>query len=181
MAYGRQEIAAAQALSEQRCRRDSSMSKDEENYFESDDDPADDASSDPGPAQLTNLHSPPVLHFQGSRFAPAPMAHSVFTDEVDTGPTHGELGKRVRSSSPPPESTTHGSTDDQAKKSKSGIPSSTSPESLTAAQRNAFKSQTSQSSDEEKATEKESEKEKDVKETANPTSQWVTVDEPSDE
>ena len=31
-AYGRQEIAAAQALSEQRARRDSSMSKDEEDY-----------------------------------------------------------------------------------------------------------------------------------------------------
>ena len=179
MAFGRQEIAAAQALSEQRCRRDSSMSKDEENYFESDDDPADDATSDPGPAQLTNVHSPPVLHFQGSRFAPAPMAHSVLTDEVDTGPTHGELGKRTRSSSSAPESTTHDSTDDQAKKSKPGIPSPTSPESLTAAQRNAFKSQTTQSSNEEKAT--KSENEKDVKETANPTSQWVTVDEPSDE
>ena len=38
---------ARAALSEQRCRRDSSMSKDEENYLESDDDPADAATSDP--------------------------------------------------------------------------------------------------------------------------------------
>ena len=178
-AYGRQEIAAAQALSEQRARRDSSMSKDEEDYFESDDDPD---SGVEQPPHLAAVHSPPVLHFQGSRFAPPPMAHSVFEDEVDTGPTHGELGKRGRSISPPPglDDASPGESGENLKKSKPGIASPPRGESLTAAQRNAFKPQAVQP-DEEKKDDKETEEKDDVKQTANPTSSWVTVDETSEE
>lgn len=180
-AYGREEIAAAQALSEQRARRDSSMSKDEEDYFESDDDPASDAVVEQMPH-----HSPPVLHFQGSRFVPPPLQHSVFTDEVDTGPTHGELGKHGRSMSPPPCGTdflASGEACEQLKRSKPVI-ASPAEESLTAAQRNAFKAQTTQNvaeeNSEETPEEKHPETDGDVKQTANPTSSWVTVDESSE-
>jgi protein phosphatase-4 regulatory subunit 3 len=181
MAHGRQEIAAAQALSEQRARRDGSMSKDEEDYFESDDDPASDSGMEQ-PPHLATVHSPPVLHFQGSRFAPAPMAHSVFEDEVDTGPTHGELGKRGRSASPPPSSddVSLAESEEDLKKPKPGIASPHQGESLTAAQRNAFKPQVAQP-DEEKHKKKEVDEKEDVKQTANPTSSWVTVDETSEE
>jgi hypothetical protein len=51
---------------------------------------------------------------------------------------------------------------------------------LTAAQRNAFKPQAVQP-DEEKKDDKETEEKDDVKQTANPTSSWVTVDETSEE
>lgn len=171
-AYGRQEIAAAQALSEQRVKRDGSMSKAEEDYFESDDDPAVDSIT-----EHTPHHSPPVLHFQGSRFVPPPLQHSVFTDEVDTGPTHGELGKRARSLSPPlPELMTSSEAADSLKKSKLVID-----ESLTAAQRNATKAQVTQTPiEEQEETVEEKRVEEAVKQTANPLSSWVALEELND-
>ena len=50
-------------------------------------------------------------------------------------------------------------------------------ESLTAAQRNAFKSQIK--AVEPAETEEKHVEEEDVKQTTNPTSSWVTVNEPS--
>lgn len=181
--YGGREIAAAQALSEQRMRRDSSMSKDEEDYFEHDDDQGDEVATE-HLTPLNTIHSPPgpsnVLHFQGSRFVPQPMANSVFSDEVDTGPTHGELGKRGRSTSPPPnlkvvDLPVSPGTVEIAKKSKA-----TGEESLTAAQRNAFAQVTPTAKKEIQDEEEAAEEAKNVKQTSNPTSSWVSVDDTSD-
>jgi len=172
MAHSGRELATAQALSEQRLRRDGSMSKDEEDYFESDDEPKHEVTSEA--AHLPTMHTPPVLHFQGSRFVPPPMANSVFTDEVDTGPTHGELGKRARSLSPPPHPDSGTENGESMKKSKAN---DVVGENLTAAQRNAFKSQIK--TVEPVETEEKHVEEENVKQTTNPTSSWVTVNEPS--
>jgi len=176
--YAGREIAGAQALAEQRLRRDSSMSKDEEDYFENDDEREPELTSEHVP-HSSAIHSPPgppILHFQGSRFVPHPIAHSVFSDEVDTGPTHGELGKRGRSTSPPP-MPKHADlplSPDAAETVKK--PKAIAEESLTAAQRNAHDVQLERREEKTDA----SVANVTVKQTANPTSTWVTVDEPSE-
>ena len=88
--------------------------------------------------------------------------------------------------SPPPCGTdflASGEACEQLKRSKPVI-ASPAEESLTAAQRNAFKAQTTQNvaeeNSEETPEEKHPETDGDVKQTANPTSSWVTVDESSE-
>ena len=182
--YGGREVAAAQALTEQRMRRDSSMSKDEEDYFEHDDDQEGEVATDHLPP-LNMIHSPPgpshVLHFQGSRFAPQPMANSVFSDEVDTGPTHGELGKRGRSASPPPSLKAADIPVSPGSAEVAKKPKATGEESLTAAQRNAFTQVTPVVKKQEETEEEEAgEEAKNVKQTSTPTSSWVSVDNTSE-
>jgi protein phosphatase-4 regulatory subunit 3 len=174
--HGGREIAAVQALQDSRFRRDGSMSKDEEDYFETDDDSGNEVSPEAVPHAAVAIHSPPVLHFVGSRFVPSPLANSVFTDEVDTGATHGELRKRGRSISPPVDLDTFDG-GDPLKKSKANETSSG--EGLTAAQRNAFMSHTNSTSEEKGEDEKE--EVENIKQTVNPTSSWVTVNKSSEE